>query len=363
MPIELTCSGCKKHLRVRDEVAGKRIRCPACAAVVSVPSPITEKAPVVRVKRPLPIPEIEEMEAEESSPLEEAPVRRRKRKKRSRSFLFVPLLDLFGINLTPLKLMILAAVLLTAGFGIYRYFTAADANVRIVDVYNIDDDLSEFTRGVTQGDIISMLFRTENASALVVRENSDGDFLLVSFKLSERTLKKLVGDNYTNHIMKRKDIVLQGDGEPTYPLYVFESVKDKQYTVKTKSLLPGGDDENGGKGALKEPPVEAHQKDVAANKENPWTHPGTLQVNPTGSSEFRGTRGMVVTYAHGPLPCKEVTITWNRGSELWFGVKSQTTPGEIFLSGWTITCLFPRPASSKNLKLTVLGQNMTMNYP
>jgi hypothetical protein len=58
-----------------------------------------------------------------------------------------------------------------------------------------------------------------------------------------------------------------------------------------------------------------------------------------------------------------VTITWNRGSELWFGVKSQTTPGEIFLSGWTITCLFPRPASSKNLKLTVLGQNMTMNYP
>jgi hypothetical protein len=272
-------------------------------------------------------------------------------------------LDLFGINLTPLKLMIAAVVLLAAGLGIYRYFTAADAKVRIVDVYNMEDDMGEFTRGVTQGDLISMLFRTENASALMVRENSDGAFLMVSFKISEKTLKKLVGENYPNFRMRKKDVVLQGDGDPVYPLFMFEPVKATSYTVKTKSLLPGGDDDDGGKGALKEAAVEAHQKDVAPSEENPWTHHGVLQVNPTGSSEFRGVRGMVVTYTHGQLPCKDVTITWNKGSEIWFGVKSQGTPGEIFLYDWRITCLFPRPASTKNLKLTVLGQGMSMNYP
>jgi hypothetical protein len=370
MPIELTCSGCKKHLRVRDEVAGKRIRCPVCGAVVAVPSPIMEKPVVVRVKRPSPsLAPLEEErvpseEEGESPPSEEAPAKRRKkRRKRSRSFLFVPLINLFGIDLTPLKLMITAVVLLAAGFGIYRYFTAADAKVRVVDVYNMEDDLGEFTRGATTRDLISLLFHTENASAFVVRENRDGAFLQVSFKLSERTLKKLVGDNYTNFVMKKKDVVLQGDGDPIYPLFMFEAAKDKNLTVKTKSLLPGGDDEEGGKIAFKEPAVEAHQKEVASSEENPWTHPGTLQVNPSGSSEFRGVRGMVVTYTHGPLPCKEVAITWNKGSELWFGVKTQGTPGEIFLSDWRISCLFPRPTSTKNLRLTVLGQPMTMNYP
>jgi len=38
-------------------------------------------------------------------------------------------------------------------------------------------------------------------------------------------------------------------------------------------------------------------------------------------------------------------------------------PLEIFLYSWRVTCLFPKPESTKNLKLTVLGRKLKMDYP
>jgi hypothetical protein len=38
MPIPLTCT-CGRSLKLRDELAGKKIRCPECAAVLGVPVP------------------------------------------------------------------------------------------------------------------------------------------------------------------------------------------------------------------------------------------------------------------------------------------------------------------------------------
>src|SRR5262249_10282604 len=42
MPIAVTC-GCGRAMRVKDEVAGKKIRCPACSAVLTVSKPETPK--------------------------------------------------------------------------------------------------------------------------------------------------------------------------------------------------------------------------------------------------------------------------------------------------------------------------------
>jgi len=39
MPITLGCPSCGKRFRARDESAGKRVKCPYCAAAVSVPTP------------------------------------------------------------------------------------------------------------------------------------------------------------------------------------------------------------------------------------------------------------------------------------------------------------------------------------
>jgi predicted Zn finger-like uncharacterized protein len=38
MPASITCPGCKTTLRVREELAGKQVKCPRCAAVVRIPA-------------------------------------------------------------------------------------------------------------------------------------------------------------------------------------------------------------------------------------------------------------------------------------------------------------------------------------
>lgn len=45
MPIETTCSGCKRTLRVADQHAGKKARCPHCSTVYQVPSPSGPASP------------------------------------------------------------------------------------------------------------------------------------------------------------------------------------------------------------------------------------------------------------------------------------------------------------------------------
>jgi len=45
MPIEVTCTGCERRLRVPDKVAGKRIKCPKCEAVLRVPEGSGEEEP------------------------------------------------------------------------------------------------------------------------------------------------------------------------------------------------------------------------------------------------------------------------------------------------------------------------------
>ena len=40
MAIKVTCQQCGKVLRVRDELVGRRGRCPGCGAVITVPDAV-----------------------------------------------------------------------------------------------------------------------------------------------------------------------------------------------------------------------------------------------------------------------------------------------------------------------------------
>jgi hypothetical protein len=46
MPVRLSCKGCKSTLRVRDDLAGKKVKCPRCGAANVVPAALEEFAPV-----------------------------------------------------------------------------------------------------------------------------------------------------------------------------------------------------------------------------------------------------------------------------------------------------------------------------
>jgi DNA-directed RNA polymerase subunit RPC12/RpoP len=42
MSLSVTCSDCDKSLKVKDELAGKKIRCPGCSSVIAIPQPATD---------------------------------------------------------------------------------------------------------------------------------------------------------------------------------------------------------------------------------------------------------------------------------------------------------------------------------
>ena len=43
MPISMSCSGCGRSFQLKDEMAGRKVRCPECEAVQVVPAPGKEE--------------------------------------------------------------------------------------------------------------------------------------------------------------------------------------------------------------------------------------------------------------------------------------------------------------------------------
>jgi hypothetical protein len=85
MAIALTCAECERDLRVKDELAGRKIKCPECGGVIAVPagrrtSAVAAGAPA---KSPKPPPEYDD---DEDRP------RKKKKKKKSNKGLLIGLI-------------------------------------------------------------------------------------------------------------------------------------------------------------------------------------------------------------------------------------------------------------------------------
>lgn len=65
MPIALDCRSCGRELKLKDELAGKKVKCPECEKVLTVPGPDDE--------------EVDELEE-----VDDSPVRKKKRKPKPR---------------------------------------------------------------------------------------------------------------------------------------------------------------------------------------------------------------------------------------------------------------------------------------
>ena len=97
MAITLPCS-CGKKLKMKDELAGKRIKCPACAAVLTVPEPEAEEVELEPVEPEAPAepdeePEEREAPAEQDDDADEDRPRPKKKKKKKKKKSKFELLD------------------------------------------------------------------------------------------------------------------------------------------------------------------------------------------------------------------------------------------------------------------------------
>src|SRR5260370_40420057 len=76
MSITMKCSGCRAKLRLRDDLAGRKVKCPRCAKVLLVPEPEVEVAVAAE--------EEEEERITEAAPRRKAPSRIQREKPVSR---------------------------------------------------------------------------------------------------------------------------------------------------------------------------------------------------------------------------------------------------------------------------------------
>ena len=84
MAIALTCSECERDMKVKDELAGRKIKCPECGSVLMVPSG-AKKASAVVAGAPARAPKLERDLGEEDRP------RKKKKKKKSNKGLLIAL--------------------------------------------------------------------------------------------------------------------------------------------------------------------------------------------------------------------------------------------------------------------------------
>lgn len=82
MAIALACPACKRALKVKDELAGRRIKCPGCATVLPVPGKKAATEESVTAKKPRPVPTAAE---DDDEPDEDERPRKKKKKKQAAS--------------------------------------------------------------------------------------------------------------------------------------------------------------------------------------------------------------------------------------------------------------------------------------
>lgn len=78
MAITLTCPSCERALKVKDELAGRKIKCPQCGAVITVIAKGANSEARITAKKPQPAPPARD---EDDEPGEEERPKKKKRKK------------------------------------------------------------------------------------------------------------------------------------------------------------------------------------------------------------------------------------------------------------------------------------------
>lgn len=360
MSITFACDGCAAKIRVGDQFAGKKARCPKCGGRMLVPQ--LDDDPAEEEERE------EELVAVRPSRrrLEERRSARPRQKRKRRSGFTAPFANVFGIDLSVLRLLIVT-LLLAGTMSTVVLMVRRHANL-ILEVKRVD----------AYAAISGLLHRAHQRPYLIVsREDPAGKFLVVKFKMPGEVFEKHFADQKGLTSLEAATIQLQGDGPPVRGCFMVGTAQEgNQYQVEAarhSSFL-------GQEG-------ESLYDRLGPGPNCPWTTEGVSQEPDDHTVRFLAHSGMEVQYELPPLPInpdalpnltaekkKElktlmrptnlpVHITWDDKSAGWLGVEELPEPSSRFLTGWEITCLFPMPASSGDLHLIILDKSVPVKLP
>ncbi len=391
MPFAVTCGGCRKTFQAKDDLAGKRVKCPSCGATVAIPALAAaggRSAGPVSQAPPSSPPLTSGGDGSDGSSVTERP-RKRKRKHARSDRPAEPLFSLGGVDFTAMKLVFVLPFVLALGAGAFFLFRwlgrESGPNVRIVDVYMAVNSVSYTGVGEMALQSQSLPYTIPGHRKLVVtRESPEGGFLLMKVRIKDDVLARYLPATAGSYMMTRGYIKLRGGSETVEPLFVTDMDKIGGYLdMGFNPPLP----REGAKGVeLREclGPGEGEWKD--------WAHEGNAR-DAGGGIQFDGKRGMKVTVkmtedrpggegrnvlegltgakigkgieAGGLVaaPAAYVRAQWDRESNGWLVAQEIERPNELART-WELTCIFPRPkGSGKELTLIVFQEEKAIQLP
>lgn len=360
MTITFRCDGCNTKVRVKDEFAGRKARCPSCRALVVVPHAESEPAD-------------EPVELEEASPPpppsrrkeRDRPTKPKKKRKAQRSWITTPFVNVLGIDFNALRLLIVVLVL-GAGFtGLF--FMARRAGKVIVEVKRVD----------AWAAITGISHKIQGTAHLIVtRDDSAGKFILIRFKMPSRVFEKHFADQKGLTALDAATIQLQsGSGDLSRCVFLVSTAQEGGYTV---------DPHHHGKNILTGIRSDTLFECLGPAPDSPWITEGVWQSQGELPSRFLATSGMEVQFtASTPKPAEVevppgtsaeekklleglsvgVHVNWDEKSTASLGVDAMDEPSSRFLTGWEITCLFPAPRTTDQLRLVVLEASYPVTLP
>lgn len=322
MAIDIGCP-CGQRLRVRENLLGKRVQCPACGRILRAPDE-------------------EDVPTECEEPRVVTPGRRRKRRRRrQREDGAFPLAGLFTWLEENLKLLMFLAVVAAAIGGLIYFLAPGPAyqilEVRAVDGYLAVDGVRPKRKGFSttgpaeqgKGD----LKLGGNGKVVAIRDNPEGQFLLIRLRIRGQFLESKGRVQQGTVSVNEQDLQLSGTN-PVHPLLLTTSFPEKAevdiwQARNAQLILPP--DEQASHGIY--PPGQR------TSNVKPRVDKEGLVEAAEGQAEYKGPAGMQVQNLYaGSL----LTVTCDPQSVIWVAEPQVLGMVDLF-NNLEVTCLFPRP--------------------
>ncbi len=385
MPLAVMCGGCRHTFGARDDLAGKRVRCPSCGATVAIP------AGALGPSGPQ---ELQGAEESRQTAARERPRKRRHKRHKSDQAAkpAEPLLTLAGVELTAVKLLFVVPFVLAIAVGAFFLVmwlgSPSAPDVMVVDIYMAVNGVRYTDVGERVLQSATLPYTIPGHRKLVVtRENPEGAFLLIRVRIPNELLGRHLPQTAGSYNLTQGYIKLRGPDAQSEALEaLFVTERDAIGMHLDMGFSPPMQERG--------PPVVLHDY-LGPGKDqwSGWTHEGDV-TNEGNVIRFTGKRGMKVTTrisaerpdgkegrnvlegltgakigkgieAAGLVagPDAYVRVSWDEGSRAALVAAEMERPNDLSRS-WELICLFPRPkGSGKELTLLMFNKEQVIKLP
>lgn len=348
MALVISCPSCRQSLSLKDEWAGKRVKCPTCSETLTVPVRAVPVAvasvikPPAATATPAPV-------AEENPDVKTALKKPGKKKKKAKQS--EEKNDKLMLWLVIGGSVLMVGLIATLLFVFVPWGKLlANKDVAVVDVYTAVNGMRAPKLGEAHD--LSTFAIPGRMKILVTRPNPQGEYLLVHAKLSYQDLEDYFKFAKGRYFVDGRMIHLEADGQQ-YNAMIVQTEENHTKGYFEFDYSPKGDNP---------PPLSA----FLGPKAGDWTHAGEKEETAEGLV-FKGASGMKVTIGSGEGgPGHKgggLRVTWNEGCDGWVVDDSIEQPNELGLN-WELILLFQKPKTqSKEVKLVMLNKARNLKLP